>query len=132
MGKTLIFVNQQALWRILIPGLGLIIFFAGILFFSESSLGKVLQSLGMLLAFLPYFIPFKFNDVVRFSKKGLNFKLKNQKRRILRISEIKNIEAFDKYLIIWKSKKKSIKINITAYNREDVNRLMDLMQPTIK
>ena len=126
---NLTFINQNSPWRLIVPAIGLVAFFTGVLVFEDTSFGKLLQPAGMLLTFLPYFIPFKFKNTVRYSKKGLHFKLNQGGTKVFRYSQIKYLEAFDKYLLVWKNKKKSVKLDVSAYSKEDVNRLIDLMQP---
>ena len=126
---NLTFINQNSPWRLIVPAVGLVVFFTGVLVFEDTSFGKLLQPTGMLLTFLPYFIPFKFKNTVRYSKKGLHVKLNQGGTKVFRYSQIKYLEAFDKYLLVWKNKKKSVKLDVSAYSKEDVNRLIDLMQP---
>ncbi|MFI8377749.1 hypothetical protein [Leeuwenhoekiella sp. NPDC079379] len=125
----LTFINQSQLWRILVPVIGAALFVIGYFFLENLTMGKLIQPVGMLLLFLPYLIPFKFKNVVRYSKNGINFKLNTGSSKAYRFSQIKYLEAFENHLILWKNKKKSIKIDVSAYSKEDVNQLIDLLQP---
>ncbi|WP_125411782.1 hypothetical protein [Leeuwenhoekiella sp. MAR_2009_132] len=124
----LTFINQSHLWRILVPATGAVLLIIGHFFLENLIIGRLIQPLGMLLVFLPYLIPFKFKNVVRYSTNGINFKLNTGSSKAFRYSQIKYLEALENHLILWKSKKKSIKIDVSAYSKEDVNMLIDLLQ----
>ncbi|RXG18011.1 hypothetical protein DSM03_101689 [Leeuwenhoekiella aestuarii] len=59
MSKKITFINQNKTWRLVVPAIGLILFFTAILVFKETILDKILQPIGMLLTILPLIFPFK-------------------------------------------------------------------------
>lgn len=132
MSKKITFINQSKLWRLVVPAIGLILFFTAILGLKETTLGKILQPIGMLLTFVPHIIPFKMRDFVKYSQKMISFKLDKGGTYTYRFSQIQYIESYEDHLVIYKSKKKSEKVNIKGYAKADVNRLIDLLQPKTK
>ena len=129
MSKKITFINQNKTWRLVVPAIGLIVFFTAILGFKETTLGKILQPIGMLLTFLPLIFPLKMRDFVKYTQKMISFKLDKGGTYTYRFSQIQYVEAYDDHLVIYKSKKKSEKVNTSGYAKADVNRLIDLLQP---
>jgi len=132
MPKTITFINQNEPWRLAIPAVGFVLFLIGMLALKETVLGTVIQPLGMLLMFVPHFIPFKLKNYVRFTKRMISFKLEKGGSYNYRFSQIKYVEAYEDHLIIFKSKKKSEKVSIEGYAKADINRLLDMLQPETK
>ena len=132
MLKRIVFINQNEPWRLAVPAVGFVLFLAGMLVLKETTLGIVIQPLGMLLLFVPHFIPFKLKNYVRYTKRMISFKLKKGGSYTYRFSQIKYVEAYEDHLIIFKSKKKSEKLIIEGYAKADINRLLDLLQPETK
>ena len=132
MLKRIVFINQNEPWRLAVPAVGFVLFLAGMLVLKETTLGIVIQPLGMLLLFAPQFIPFKLKNYVRYTKHMISFKLEKGGSYTYRFSQIKYVEAYEDHLIIFKSKKKSEKLIIEGYAKADINRLLDLLQPETK
>ena len=132
MLKRIVFINQNEPWRLAVPAVGFVLFLAGMLVLKETTLGIVIQPLGMLLLFVPHFIPFKLKNYVRYTKHMISFKLEKGGSYTYRFSQIKYVEAYEDHLIIFKSKKKSEKLIIEGYAKADINRLLDLLQPETK
>ena len=132
MSKRIVFINQNEPWRLAVPAVGFVLFLAGMLVLKETTLGIVIQPLGMLLLFVPHFIPFKLKNYVRYTKHMISFKLEKGGSYTYRFSQIKYVEAYEDHLIIFKSKKKSEKLIIEGYAKADINRLLDLLQPETK
>ena len=132
MLKRIVFINQNEPWRLAVPAVGFVLFLAGMLVLKETTLGIVIQPLGMLLLFVPHFIPFKLKNYVRYTKHMISFKLEKGGSYTYRFSQIKHVEAYEDHLIIFKSKKKSEKLIIEGYAKADINRLLDLLQPETK
>ena len=132
MLKRIVFINQNEPWRLAVPAVGFVLFLIGMLVLKETTLGIVIQPLGMLLLFVPHFIPFKLKNYVRYTKHMISFKLEKGGSYTYRFSQIKYVEAYEDHLIIFKSKKKSEKLIIEGYAKADINRLLDLLQPETK
>ena len=130
--KKIIFINQNEPWRLAVPAVGFVLFLVGMLALKETVLGTVIQPLGMLLMFVPHFIPFKLKNYVRFTKRMISFKLEKGGSYNYRFSQIKYVEAYEDHLVIFKSKKKSEKVGIEGYAKADINRLLDMLQPETK
>ena len=130
--KKITFINQNEPWRLTVPAVGFVLFLVGMLALKETALGSVIQPLGMLLMFVPHFIPFKLKNYVRYTKHMISFKLEKGASYTYRFSQIKYVEAYEDHLIIFKSKKKSEKLIIEGYAKADINRLLDLLQPETK
>lgn len=130
--KKITFINQNKRWRIVVPAVGLILFFTAILGFKETTLGKIVQPIGMLLTFLPLIFPFKMRDFVKYTPKMISFKLDKGGTYHYRFSQIQYVEAYEDHLVIYKSKKKSEKVNTAGYAKADVNKLIDLLKPETK
>ena len=132
MLKRIVFINQNEPWRLAVPAVGFVLFLIGMLALQDTTLGAVIQLVGMLLLFAPQFIPFKLKNYVRYTKRMISFKLKKGGSYTYRFSQIKYVEAYEDHLIIFKSKKKSEKLIIEGYAKADINRLLDLLQPETK
>jgi len=132
MSKRIVFINQNEPWRLAVPAVGFVLFLIGMLALQDTTLGAVIQLVGMLLLFAPQFIPFKLKNYVRYTKRMISFKLKKGGSYTYRFSQIKYVEAYEDHLIIFKSKKKSEKLIIEGYAKADINRLLDLLQPETK
>ena len=132
MSKKIVFINQNEPWRLAVPAVGFVLFLIGMLALQDTTLGAVIQLVGMLLLFAPQFIPFKLKNYVRYTKRMISFKLKKGGSYTYRFSQIKYVEAYEDHLIIFKSKKKSEKLIIEGYAKADINRLLDLLQPETK
>ncbi|WP_167598447.1 hypothetical protein [Leeuwenhoekiella sp. ZYFB001] len=127
--KKITFINQNEPWRLAVPSVGFVLFLVGMLALKETALGTVIQPLGMLLMFVPHFIPFKLKNYVRFTRRMISFKLEKGGSYHYRFSQIKYVEAYEDRLVIYTSKKKSEKVRIEGYAKADINRLLDLLQP---
>ncbi|RXG33034.1 hypothetical protein [Leeuwenhoekiella marinoflava] len=132
MSKKITFINQNKPWRLVVPAIGLILFFTAILGFKENILGKILQPMGMLLTFIPLIFPFKMRDFLKYTQKIISFKLDKGGTYSYRFSQIQYVEAYEDHLVIYKSKKKFEKVNTASYAKADVNRLIDLLKPETK
>ncbi len=132
MSKRIVFINQNEPWRLAVPAVGFVLFLVGMLALKETTLGAAFQLVGMLLLFVPHFIPFKLKNYVRYTKHMISFKLEKGGSYTYRFSQIKYVEAYEDHLIIFKSKKKSEKLIIEGYAKADINRLLDLLQPETK
>ena len=132
MLKRIVFINQNEPWRLAVPAVGFVLFLMGMLALQDTTLGAVIQLVGMLLLFVPHFIPFKLKNYVRYTKHMISFKLEKGGSYTYRFSQIKYVEAYEDHLIIFKSKKKSEKLIIEGYAKADINRLLDLLQPETK
>jgi len=132
MSKRIVFINQNEPWRLAVPAVGFVLFLVGMLALKETTLGAAFQLVGMLLLFVPHFIPFKLKNYVRYTKHMISFKLEKGGSYTYRFSQIKYVEAYEDHLIIFKSKKKSEQVIIEGYAKADINRLLDLLQPETK
>ena len=132
MSKKIVFINQNEPWRLAVPAVGFVLFLVGMLALQDTTLGAVIQLVGMLLLFAPQFIPFKLKNYVRYTKRMISFKLEKGGSYTYRFSQIKYVEAYEDHLVIFKSKKKSEKLIIEGYAKADIKRLLDLLQPETK
>lgn len=132
MSKRIVFINQNEPWRLAVPAVGFVLFLVGMLALKETTLGAAFQLVGMLLLFVPHFIPFKLKNYVRYTKHMISFKLEKGGSYTYRFSQIKYVEAYEDLLFIFKSKKKSEQVIIEGYTKADINRLLDLLQPETK
>ena len=130
--KNITFINQNEPWRLAVAAVGFVLFLVGMLSLKETVFGTLIQPLGMLLLFVPHFIPFKLKNYVRYTKHMISFKLEKGGSYTYRFSQIKYVEAYEDHLIIFKSKKKSEQVIIEGYAKADINRLLDLLQPETK
>ena len=130
--KKITFINQNEPWRLAVPAVGFVLFLVTMLALKETALGTVIQPLGMLLMFVPHFIPFKLKNYARLTKRMISFKLEKGGSYHYRFSQIKYVEAYEDHLVIFKSKKKSEQVIIEGYAKADINRLLDLLQPETK
>ena len=128
-GKKITFINQNEPWRLAVPAVGFVLFLVGMLSLKETVFGTLIQPLGMLLLFVPHFIPFKLKNYARLTKRMISFKLEKGGSYHYRFSQIKYVEAYEDCLVIYTSKKKSEKVRIEGYAKADINRLLDLLQP---
>ncbi|EAQ47903.1 MULTISPECIES: hypothetical protein [Leeuwenhoekiella] len=103
--KNITFINQNEPWRLAVAAVGFVLFLVGMLSLKETVFGTLIQPLGMLLLFVPHFIPFKLKNYVRYTKHMISFKLEKGGSYTYRFSQIKYVEAYEDRLIIFKSKK---------------------------
>ncbi len=125
--KQLLFVNTRANWRV-ICGIAAILIMMLSFFLYENAFNSWLYYIGMFLLFVPLLIPYKRKSVVKYGKNWISFKLDKGSAYTIRPDKIKHIEVFTEKLVVWKSKKKFRKFDISSYDQRDVFLLVDLLQ----